>query len=303
MADMGMPLRLTGQQLVSHDNLSYWLTFTEVVNPAEEPGAVADAVRVPLADGLQLAYAKAALERVGPRWRIVTASQQWAYAAGAPFPTVKTGGWHGTIRIRGRVVRGRIGFGLLTRSNQFAIEQFVDGPSQETELSLPFDFSDNVGMVMVRNGGGGGPGEVVLDSIDLALAGRKVTDLGESGSITTASAGVSVSRGRPATILWAAEAGSGAASIPLSLKKRSSGLFYLEVKAQVQTGKVSVEVIDSDNRGNPEKRLMDKEGVTEDVFIRIPAGLQQGEVDFRNAASAGIRSKAVVFDVVLWEVI
>jgi hypothetical protein len=48
---------------------------------------------------------------------------------------------------------------------------------------------------------------------------------------------------------------------------------------------------------------MDKEGVTEDVFIRIPAGLQQGEVDFRNAASAGIRSKAVVFDVVLWEVI
>jgi hypothetical protein len=303
MADMGMPLRLTGQQLVSRDNLSYWLTFTEVVNPTEEPGtgAVSDAIRVPLADGLQLAYAKAELEKVGRRWRVVTAAQQWAYAASVTLPTVKTAR-SSTIRIRGRMVRGKVGFGLLNRSGQFATEQFVDGPFQETELSLPFDVSDNVSMVMVRNGGGGGPAEVVLDSIDLALAGRKVTDL-EPSRIIAASTGVSVNRGRPTTIQWTVKAGSGAASIPLSLKRRSNGLFYLEVKAQMQSGKMSVEVVDRNSKDNREKVLMGGEGVTEDVFVRIPAGLQEGDVSFRNAASTGIASKAIILDVVLWEVI
>jgi hypothetical protein len=112
-----------------------------------------------------------------------------------------------------------------------------------------------------------------------------------------------VNRGRPTTIQWTVKAGSGAASIPLSLKRRSNGLFYLEVKAQMQSGKMSVEVVDRNSKDNREKVLMGGEGVTEDVFVRIPAGLQEGDVSFRNAASTGIASKAIILDVVLWEVI
>jgi hypothetical protein len=304
MAEMGMPLHLTGQQFVSRENISYWLTFTEVADPTEQPGAVSDAVRVPLTGGLQLAYEKAAMERVGRSWRVVTASQQWAYAARVPLPAVKTGRWRGAIRIRGHVVRGRIGFGLLNRSqDRFVTEEFVDGSSQETDFSLPIDFSDDIGYVMVRNAGAGGPSEVVVDSIDLALAGRKVTEWGELRSLTAASAGVSVTRGQPTTILWATEPGFGAASIPLSLKNRPKGVFYLQVKAQVQSGRITVEVRDRNNKDNREERVLERENVTGDVFVRIPSGLQEGEIHFRNAASAGIRSRAIVVDVVVWQVI
>jgi hypothetical protein len=154
---------------------------------------------------------------------------------------------------------------------------------------------------MVRNGDPGGPSEVVLDSIDITVPGRKITGIGDAGRITTTAAGVSANSGRPTTIVWAP--GSGTASIPLSLNKPSNGSLYLQVKVRVQSGKVNVEVLDRNNRENHETRLFDRDGVTEDVFIRLPAGLKEGEVSFRNSANTGTGARAILLDVVLWEVI
>uniref|UniRef100_Q02BA3 Uncharacterized protein n=1 Tax=Solibacter usitatus (strain Ellin6076) TaxID=234267 RepID=Q02BA3_SOLUE len=299
MAEVGMPLRLTGQQLVSRDNVSYWLTFTEIVNPAEEAGAVNETIRLPIAEGLQSSSEKATLERVGQSWRVITSPQQWAYAAAIPLPAIQSGRRR-TIRIRGHVVRGKVGFGLLNRSGQYSMEQFVDGPAQTTEISLPAESTDDVATLMIRNGGSDGPSEVVLDSIDIAVAARKAIGLGNDGRITARSAGVSASSGRPTTIVWAG-AGSDTASVPLFLNQRANGAFYLEVKAQVRAGKINVEVLDHNKKDNQESRVLGG-GTAEDVFIRVPAGLKDGEFSF-HAVGAGAGAKIIVSDLVLWEII
>jgi hypothetical protein len=298
MAEMGMRLRLTGQQLVARDDVSYWLTFTEVLNPREAPGVVPDAVRLPLSDGLRLAYEKASLEKAGRTWRVVTAPQQWAYAVGILLPKVSEAA---TVRVRGRVVRGRVGLGLLNKSGQFTTETFVDGPFAEAEVSLPVDLTDV--QLIVRNAGNSGPSEVMLDSVYLSVAAVRIADLAVPSAKTAAFGGAPIRRSGPATVLAAPLSDSEAASIPFTLKGSSRDVFYLEVRAQVQTGELAVSVLDRNNKEHSEKAFLDGGGAEEDVFVRLPPGLKDGNIEFRTAAGTGIRSRVLVSNVILWRVI
>lgn len=152
------------------------------------------------------------------------------------------------------------------------------------------------------NAGSSGPAEVLLDSIDLSISGRKVADLGASGAMTAGSGGASVSRGRPTTILTPPEKDSQGAIIPFVPNSPSRGLFYVEVKARIQAGVLAVDVVDRNNKGHNAEGLLEQVDGDQDIFVRVPPGLQEGDIEFRNAASGTIRSRAAISDVILWKV-
>jgi hypothetical protein len=82
---------------------------------------------------------------------VTTAPEQWAYAAAIPVhsPAERKGV---VLKIRARVGRGEIGFGLLSADEKsFVVEQRY-GPSENPiDLFLPLPSASGVSKLVIRN--------------------------------------------------------------------------------------------------------------------------------------------------------
>ena len=77
-------------------------------------------------DAITLAYDKASIIGQAPV-RIQTAPQQWTYAASIPILLDRTPQAKRLVHLRGRVLQGQIGIGILNRkTNTFQVEKFLN---------------------------------------------------------------------------------------------------------------------------------------------------------------------------------
>jgi hypothetical protein len=102
--------------------------------------------------------------------RIATETQQWAYAE--QFPLRPPAGQAGSlwIRLRARVLRGQIGFGVLDHVSQdFQVERLVDPTPDMQDIYLPVPDPARAEMLVVRNTAAGGVAStLVLEGASLA---------------------------------------------------------------------------------------------------------------------------------------
>lgn len=180
MTDAGMPLRMWKQQQIYGEgdvplqHVSYWLTFTDVgvpppdaVIPANEkleviPGALK------LANILKGGTPEVLLEP-GPPVRIVTAPQQWAYAAYAELPFTKQDGNVAEIRVSARILRGKVAFGVLDVAEKvFHTRVTLEPKPTVQEITLDVQHPGDSRKLIIQNETPGGQsGEAVISRIEL----------------------------------------------------------------------------------------------------------------------------------------
>lgn len=148
-------------------NTAFGATASKIL--LEDTEALASGTRLQSSVGLnqiRLASSKAAIEH-GSSIEVTTAPEQWAYAAEVPLDSSasKPGA---VLRLRGRVLEGEIGFGILTADKKsFSIEQsYPSSVGRGVDVVLPI--APSSAALIVRNTATGGrKSKVLLDSLEL----------------------------------------------------------------------------------------------------------------------------------------
>jgi hypothetical protein len=115
-------------------------------------------------DDIGLACDKASIER-GQGVTITTAPEQWAFAASAPIHPKM----HGLmLRIRARIIRGAIGFGVLVDGQKsFLVEQSYRSSRDPIEVFLPLPQPGVAGRLIIRSTAPSGTASsAVLEALD-----------------------------------------------------------------------------------------------------------------------------------------
>lgn len=150
MTKAGSPLRMFKQQLISGEGedpgkrVSYWLTFTDVVDPPHEessakPGAELEVVPGAIKLSAVLPAVPGAVVELGPPVHITTIPQKYAYAAYEVLPFSSEDWKPAQVRVSLRVLSGKIGIGILETSEaSFYIHTLVEpsGAFQSVTLDL-----------------------------------------------------------------------------------------------------------------------------------------------------------------------
>jgi hypothetical protein len=131
-----------------------------------------DALRL---DSIVLAYKKAHIQHTQGESRVVitTAPEQWAYAASIPIVPGSSPGWKLLIHVRGRVLKGQIGIGILNgRRNSFEREEFLSASATTRDFYIPIPDPAQASELIIRNSAATGTvSEIALDNVEL-LASR-----------------------------------------------------------------------------------------------------------------------------------
>ena len=112
------------------------------------------------------AYAYATVEKGHPT-RVVTAAQQYSYAARVPLSWAKTGDGFALVQIRAQARSGQVGFGVLDRSGNFqGIESATPSP-KAMDFFVPVSAPGKAGDLIVRNEAKNAASEVVIDNVTI----------------------------------------------------------------------------------------------------------------------------------------
>ncbi len=183
MSAAGMPLRMWKQQLISGEgddpskHVSYWLTFTDVLAP--DPSATTPAT--PEGEALEVVPGALNLSGLlpiatpgvsvdaGPPVRIVTATQQWAYAAYAALPFTAADRGNALLRMSVKVLSGRVSFGVLDGGEKDLLTRMAIGPSDAfQDITLEIEHPENTSKMVIQNETPAGRGgELLVSRIEL----------------------------------------------------------------------------------------------------------------------------------------
>ena len=121
---------------------------TRCEDPTGPVSRIAGAVSL---DAVERAYQEAVVE-LGPPVKVITAAQQWAYAAAIPLHVPANLASTGFLLVRARVLKGKIGLGVLDSQNQtFQVERYVSPSPGMIDTYVPVPLPDRAGTLIIRN--------------------------------------------------------------------------------------------------------------------------------------------------------
>jgi hypothetical protein len=122
-------------------------------------------------DAITLIPGKGKLERGHPM-KVITPAERWAYAASFRLRLPSNLGGDAFILLRGRVLNGQIGVGVLDhRGNTFQLEKNVTPTSSWTDVYVPVLAPDRADELIIRNTAEGGVrSEMLVEDIGLVVA-------------------------------------------------------------------------------------------------------------------------------------
>jgi hypothetical protein len=135
--------------------------------PPRQVSRVAGAISL---DTISLAYAAASIARVHPV-KVITADQQWAYAAVIPLHVPPGLAGPAFIQMRARVLKGKVGVGVLdAKKEEFQAENTIAPASGMADFYVPVVRPELAGRIMIRNVAAGGiRSEMLIDDIALVV--------------------------------------------------------------------------------------------------------------------------------------
>jgi len=101
--------------------------------------------------------------------KLVTPAAQWAFAARMPVNVARDLAGPVFFQVRGRVVTGQVGIGVLdTQTNDFQIEKDVAASAGMTDIYVPVISPETAGSLVIRNAATGNTrSEMLLDAVSL----------------------------------------------------------------------------------------------------------------------------------------
>lgn len=152
------------------------LAIVEVSARCEDPTQPLTRVEGVLAlDKFERANVPHATLQRGRPLRITTAPERFSYAAVLKFEIPSHLSGMPYILVRGRVMSGRIGVGLLDlKNNSFQVEKSVKPEAGWTDIYVPVSFAGNADQLVIRNAAEGNTrSEMLIEDVALVVAAKR----------------------------------------------------------------------------------------------------------------------------------
>jgi hypothetical protein len=137
--------------------------------PSGQPIPISGAMSL---DSMELAFDQATIERGHPA-KVVTADGQGAFAASIAIKMPPTLKGRRYIFLRARVIKGRIGVGILdSKSNGFQLEKNIDPSPGMLDIYLPVPVPERAAALIIRNTAGGVRSEVLIEDAAIVISSK-----------------------------------------------------------------------------------------------------------------------------------
>jgi len=137
------------------------------------PGTLTRINGVVSLDAIRLAYPKASIH-LGHPVQVITADERWAYAAAFTLHVPASLSGPAFLYMRGRVVNGQIGLGVLDhKSNTFQPEKNVAPSPGLVDIYVPVLYPERADELIVRNTAEGGVrSEMLIEDVGLVVSSK-----------------------------------------------------------------------------------------------------------------------------------
>jgi hypothetical protein len=280
------------------DNLSQKSTFSTEQRPSDftfvMPGAL------PL-ESIALAYERASIRGKSPV-TVTTAPQQWTYAASIPIVLDRTPGLKRLIHIRGRVSKGQIGLGILSRKNNaFQVEKFVDPTPDVTDFYIPISAADQADDLIVRNVSPTGTvSEITIINSEILAPAHRIPSCARLEEASVANTKAQIKLAGVLSVTTAPEQWAYAAAIPVHSPAERKGV-VLKIRARVGRGEIGFGLLSADEKSFVVEQRYGPSENPIDLFLPLPSASGVSKLVIRNTAANRTASTAIVESVETWK--
>ena len=259
--------------------------------------APTETLRIPRVGTIQTAGG-GSVSKLENGWKI-DANGGGTFAAAVPIPSYGPGQWAGSVVVRIRVTKGKIGLGLLTTDGDILKEQTVAPGADVRNVSLPIASNENVKALLLR---GLEPkstsSEAFVETVDLALPAVKLPDGVSLARFASAQGEALIESGPRVRVVTTAVPWTYGAALPLALDNPRGALF-LRAKVTTIRGEPYIGILNRDQKDFQIQEPLPPGPDAQEVVVYIPSPATAGSVIVRNGAKNGV-SEARIEDVAIY---
>jgi hypothetical protein len=194
----------------------------------------------------------------------------------------------GSVEARIKVVKGKIGLGLLTTDFHVLQEQTIAAGSDVQHIALPAASSQGVKSLLLRGlEPKGAPSEAFVEAVDLIIAAVKLPNAVSLAKVASAQAGALVEPGPPVRVVTTAGGYAYAAILPLALDN-PQGTLFLRAKVTTIRGEPGIGILNRDQKDFQSQEFVTPGPQLQEVFVCIPSPTIAGSVIVRNGGKTGV---------------
>jgi hypothetical protein len=251
-------------------------------------------------DNIDLVFDEASLE-YGHPVKIVTAGQQWTYAAAIPINAPAGLARPCYLFLRARVVDGQIGVGVMDLgANTFQVEKALSPSPGMMDTYVPVLFPERAVTMMIRNIAPDGVRSRLLieDAALLAflkpLPEETLKSIALEGVRLGGHAAALVRQKEGLLVTTAPGQGAYAGRVPLGLNGDAPAGLRVHVWMRVLGGRVGVGILTADAKAFLIERSVKPSPGTVELILPLPSPPVTGDLIIRNVAVNKVVSKALV---------
>jgi hypothetical protein len=251
-------------------------------------------------DSLTLSYEKASISGRSP-FLVTTGPELWSYAASIPIIVNHSLGSNAWLHVRGRVLKGRVGIGIVDRkTNLVQNEVFLSPTSDSRDIYINIPSNGQADDLMIRNVKADTRSEIAMEETEVLARAHPADPVARLEEIQLAYDKALMVRQPQVTITTAPQQWSFAAVVPIH--GSSVGGLVLKVRARVVQGKIGFGVLARDGQTVQSEHYYDQSQNPVEVFLPLepPEELSKLKLMIRNAAPNGTVSIAKLDAIETW---
>jgi hypothetical protein len=232
---------------------------------------------------------------------VTTSPARFSYAASIPIildPAIGAKAW---AHVRGRVVLGQIGIGILDRTKNTLQNEEVLSPSPSIR-----DFYINLGSngqadaLLIRNASREGASSMALEETEIVTRAHRIGSVTSLDEVELEYNNASIVRKPDLMITTAPEKWAYAASIPVHASVQARGI-VLRVRAHILNGEVGFSLLSADRKSLQFEQSYSSSHEPIDVFLPVLPSDGHSRLLIRDTAPNGTRSCVVLDGIETWQ--
>ena len=246
------------------------------------------------------AYDKSSIQRTSPML-ITTSPAAWSFSALIPIIVDPAMGGKAVAHIRGRVLSGAVGIGILDqRGNTIQNEQYVFPSASFTDIYFPCGPNGRPDGLIIRNIFTKGRSQIAVEATELLARARQISPVVRLEEMQAAYDKASIVSKPAWMVVTAPSQWSYAATMPLHVPAQTPGI-VLKIRAQVLDGQVSFSQLALKDNTLHFEQSFPKSREPMDVFVPVSPAEGLSRVLIRDTAPNGTRSRVVLEGVETWQ--
>lgn len=246
------------------------------------------------------AYDKSTVQGTSPTL-VSTSPALWTYAAFLPLTIDRATSRLAWVHVRGRVLSGNIGIGLLDQQANSILNEQSWMPSQNVkDVYIACGPSGNSDGLLIRNLSTRGRSQLAIEQTEVLGRARQISPVARLEEIELSYNQASIVRQPQWTVTTAPQQWSYAATIPFHSSSQAAGI-VVKIRAHVLEGEVGFSLLAMKNNTLHFEQKFSKSTDPIEVFLPVTAPEGLSRLLIRDTAPNGTRSRVVLDAIETWQ--